>query len=120
MGLLDDLCFRVRRLYVVYELHTVINLLEVFIYQKVQVNRLVHLMIVRLNIRGCDLTISIEKILETIAACNSKESGVLIIQLLQVCVFGGVYYLVVEIFVHCARIIVDYPSFIMLKLELFS
>ena len=59
-----------------------------------------YLLIVVFMVCGCDLYIYIEKMLEYITARDSKESGVIIIQLFEVHVFDGVYGLVLEGFVH--------------------
>ena len=72
MGLLDYLCYHVRRLTVIGELHSVINLFKLFIDGQGLDNRLVHLLIVRFEVRGCDLLIFIKQILKKIAACDSK------------------------------------------------
>ena len=95
-------------------------MLKVFIDRQGQVHQIVHLLIVRFEINGCDLPTPIKKMLNNIASCDSEEVDVLIIQLPQVRVFNGVDDLVLEGFVHCDHILVDYPSLIMLKLELFS
>ena len=117
MGLLDYLCYRVRFLSIVSELHSVIILIEVFINWQGRVDRLVHLMIVKFEIRGHDLSILTKNVINKIAARDSKEDGVLIFQLLWVRVFDSVYALVLEGFIHCFHILVDYVSFIMLKLD---
>ena len=49
---------------------------------------------------------------------ESEESGVLVPQLLEVRVFGGVHDLILECLIHFSYILVDSLSFIMLKLEL--
>ena len=87
-----------------------------FIDRQGQGDRLVHLLIVKFDICGCNIPISIDNMLKNIVARDSEEYSVLILQLFQVRVFGGVYDLVLEGFIHCARILVDYMSFIMLKL----
>ena len=74
-------------------------------------------MIVRFFICGRDISILIEKMLDKISSHDSKEDDVLIIQLIQVLVFDGVYELVLEGFIHCARIIVYYVYFVMLKFD---
>ena len=67
-------------------------MLELFINQQIQVERLFHSLIVRFEICGCDFPISINNILENIAARDYKESGVLIIQL----VTGASYHAPVQ------------------------
>ena len=56
--------------------------------------------------------------LEKIPVRDFEESRVLIIKLLQVRVLVDLYVLVLEGFIHCAHILVDYLSFVLLKLEL--
>ena len=111
MGLLDDCFCHVRPLDVVIELRTVIDLVNVFIDRQRLVYRLVHSLIVRFEIHGCDITISINNMPEKIATHDSDEGGVLILQPLQVHVFDSVYDLVLEGFIHCACIILYYMSF---------
>ena len=118
MGLLDDFCCHVRRLSISGKLHVVINFLGVFIYQQGKLNRIVHLMIIVFKVRGHDLPLSTKNMIEEIAARNSEESGVLIIQLIELCFFGGVYEFIFEGFIHCDRILVDSPSFIIMTFEL--
>ena len=77
------------------------------------------MLIFRFDIRGHDLSISINKTIEKIAARDSKEAVVLFIQLLKLHVFNGVYDLVPDGFIHCDPIFIDSLSFVMLKLELF-
>ena len=117
MVLLDDLWCRVNCLAVIGELYSVIDALEVFIDWQGGVGHLIHSLIVRFDIRGFYIPISIEKILKKIAARDSKKYGALVLQILQVSVFGGVYDLVIEGFMHSSRIIVDFLSLIMLKLN---
>ena len=90
--------------------------IKLFIYRIGLFNQIIHFMIVRFDIHGCDLPISIEKMLDKIMAHESEEAGVLIPQLLEVHVFGGVYGLVIEGFIHCDCIILDYPFLVILKL----
>ena len=116
MVLLDYLCCRVRGVIIVEKLHAVIYSLESFIDRKVWVDWLDHSLIVIFNIRGRDISISIKKILDKILAHDSEESRVTILQNLDVCVFDGVYDLVIGGFIHCARILVDYPDFVVLEL----
>ena len=73
-------------------------------------------MIVRFEIRGCDIPISIKKILKKITERDSEESGVIILQILRVRVFKSVQDLIIELFVRCVYILVDSPSFVMFKL----
>ena len=58
--------------------------------------------------------------LDNIDAYESKETGVLVIQLIEVRVFDGVNDLILECFIHCPHIIVDFLSFVLLKLKLVS
>ena len=115
-----------RHLAVIGEMHSVINFLELFIYQQGrayrqgQADRLVHFLVVRFDIWVSDIPIWIKKMLKNILSRDSEESGVLISQLLKVIVFYCDYDLVLEVFLHCDRILVDYLPFIMLKLDLFS
>ena len=77
------------------------------------------MLIVRFQINALDIPISIDRILDKITARDSEESGVLILQLLQVSDFKGVYELVIEGFIRCVHILVDSTSFVTLKLDLF-
>ena len=58
--------------------------------------------------------------LKYIMAHDSKESIVVVIQLLEVCVLYGVNELLLDCIVHCFHIFVDSLYFILLKLELVS
>ena len=53
-------------------------------------------------------------------AYEPEEAYVLILQLLQLRVFNGVYDLVLEIFIHCSRMLVDSLSFVVLDFEFLS
>ena len=120
MGIMDDLCCLVRHLAVVIKLHSVTNSLKVFINYLGRVDRLIHFLIFRFDISDCDLLILIKNMLNNIAARNSEASGVIFLQLIQARVFGGSHDLAIEVFIHCAHIIVNYMPFVMLNLELFS
>ena len=117
MGLLYEFCRRLSLYAVVGKLHAVIDSLEVFIDQQGRVNWLVHSLIVRFEVCGCDLPISTKKMPEKISAHDSKESGVPILQLPEVHVFEGIYDFIPVIFIHCALIIVDYLSFVVPELD---
>ena len=91
-----------------------------FIDRQGQGDRLVHLLIVKFDICGCNIPISIDNMLKNIVARDSEEYSVLILQLFQVRVFGGVYDLVLEGFIHCTHILIDSTSSVVLNLELFS
>ena len=119
MGFLDDLCYRLRRISFVGKLHTVINPLIIFINCQGLLDWIFRSLIVRSEIRGCDRLILVKKILKNIAGHDSEEASVIILQLFQLCVFGGVYDLFLECFAHCACILIDSPPFVILKLELF-
>ena len=56
--------------------------------------------------------------IDQIAACESEEADVLVIQLLEISVFDGVDGFILECLVHCYHILVDYIYVIVLKLEL--
>ena len=58
--------------------------------------------------------------LNKILAHDSEESGVTILQNLDVRFFDCVYDLVIGGFIHCACILVDYPAFVVFKLDLLS
>ena len=118
MGILDDLCSRVRSLSVVRELNTVIDVIKVFFNWKGQVNWFVHSLIVGFEVRGCDFLVSIEHMLKKIAARESEGDGVLVLQLLEVRFFNGVHDFILDVLIHCDHILVDSPPFIMLSLEL--
>ena len=120
MVIMDDMFRRSNRLSVFGKLNIVINFLKVFVDRQRQVDHLIHLLIVIFDIRICCLPIYIDKMLKNITPHDSEKSSVLMIQLLKVRVFGSVYNLVIVVFIHCERIIVDSPSYIILKLVLFS
>ena len=57
---------------------------------------------------------------EKIATRDSKEYSLIILQILEVRVFDGIDYLILNCLIYCTRILIDSTSFIMLKLELVS
>ena len=79
MGLLDDLCYLVRRRAVVEKMHAVIDSLEVFFNRKGKFNQLVHSMIVGFKVRGHDFPVSIKNMLKNIVAQYSKEASGLVL-----------------------------------------
>ena len=119
MGLLDNLFCRIRRLTVVDKLHIVINSFEVFVYRQGQVNQIVHFLIVGFEVCVYDSLLVIKQIIQNILARDSGESGVLFLQLLDVCVFKSVCNMILEcLLIHCLCVLVDSMSFSMFKLEL--
>ena len=52
--------------------------------------------------------ILIYHIIEEIMAHDSKKATVIVLQLIEVCVFDGIEDLVFECLIHCYRIILDY------------
>ena len=117
---MDYFCCCVRRLSIIGKLHAVKDFLNIFIYRQGLVNQIVYYLIFRIQIQGCDIPISIKEIIENTVGRDSKEGGLLILQLLQVRVFDGVHELVLDRFIHCALIILDSPYFFMLKLDFVS
>ena len=87
-------CLRVWRLVVIDELHPIIDSLELFIYWQRRVNHIVHLTIAGFKDYGRDIPVLIEHMPEEIAARDFNKYGVIIIKLLKVRVFDGVYDLV--------------------------
>ena len=82
MGLMDKLCSRVWSIVIIGKLKPVIDAIEVFVDWKGRVNCLVHSLIFGFEICGRDFPVSIDQILNDISARDSKEYGVLVIQLL--------------------------------------
>ena len=117
---MDYLCCCVRRLSIIVKLHAVKDFLNIFINRQGLVNQIVYYLIFRIQIQGCDIPISIKEIIENTVGRDSKEGGLLILQLLQVRVFDGVHEVVLDRFIHRALIILDSPYFFMLKLDLVS
>ena len=58
--------------------------------------------------------------LKKISERDSKKYGVLFLQLLEVRVFDVIDKLIVESLINCFHILIDFPYFFMLKLELVS
>ena len=73
-------------------------------------------MIVGFELCGCDIPIAIYQMLKDIAERDSKEDGILILQFLEVGVFGGVNDLVLEGLVCNTCILLYYISFVVLEL----
>ena len=98
-------CFcRFESLAVVGVLDAAINALKVLVNRKIQSNRLVHFLIVGFKVRGHDFYVSIYQMLENIVTHDYNEAGVLVLQLLEVIVFGGVNDLILEFLVHRSQI----------------
>ena len=79
-------------------------------------NRLVNFLIVGFKVRSQHFPISINQIIEKKAAHESKESGVLILQLLEERFFSSINDLILEGLICCAHILIYHPYFIVLKL----
>ena len=78
------------------------------------------MLIVGFKVCGFDVHLLIKQMNEKTSERDSKEAGVLVLQLIQVCIFDGVGDFILECLIHFTCIIVDSPSFVMLKLELTS
>ena len=96
MVLLDNLFYRVLCIYVLRELHAVIDLIEVFFDHQGRDNLLVYSLTVGFEVRGCDIPVSNKEMLKKTMACDSEEDGAIVLQLLDVCVFEGVDELIIE------------------------
>ena len=120
MRLLDTLFHSVWRPEIVGILDAVIDALKVLVHWQRRDNWLVHYLIVGFEVHGRDSSASPKQMLKYIVACDSKESSVLDIQLLEVRVFYRVNDLIIECLVHCSYILVDSSPFVMLKLGLVS
>ena len=117
---LNDLCRSVWRLYIIGILDAVINALKLLVNEQEWVNWLVHLLISGFEVRDHDFYVPIKQMTKEITAHDSEETGVIVLQFFEVCVFSGVDDLIIECLVHCSHIFVDSPSFIMLKLKFIS
>ena len=69
--LLDDLFRRVQRLSVISVLNALIDALEAFVNQKVQVNWIVHSLVVGFEVHGHNFTVSINQVLKYIEEYDS-------------------------------------------------
>ena len=117
---MDEFCRRVRSLYVIIILNSVIDALEVLVNWQGQFNWIVHTHIFGFEVRGCYFSASIKLMTNEIMEYEYEEAGVIFLQLLEVRVFNRVYDFIIERLVHCSRIFVDYPSLFVLTLELVS
>ena len=119
MCLLYNLCGRVWRPAVVCIFNAVVNSFEVLVDGERGVNQLIHSNIFHLQVCRSNLPVPINLVLEEVPECDSRERNVIVLELLLVGIFKGVYYLVLQSLVHRYRIILDVTYLVVLLLELF-